>query len=181
MNLLDRKIPMNKIKNRPFPSFLLRIVSSSNSTFAFSMCILVLIIGYRIQLTMGLLTNPTRPFDFIPSSHPIGFTLSCLPYDLPLILGCLSISYLPSRVQFLFKQSQILSIFRVSGLIFLNISLMILLLIHGAHMRLLFEAQTGLDYSIIKEVFLNVSLIELIKFVGLRDRISLLIPIGLFG
>jgi len=171
---------MNKIKNRPLPSFLLRIVSSSNSTFAFSMCILVLIIGYRIQLTVGLLTNPIRPFDFIPASHPIGFTLSCLPYDLALVLGCFLISYLLSRVQFLFKQSQILSIFKISGLIFLNISLMILLLIHGAHMRLLFEAQTGLDHSIIKEVFLNVSFIELIKFVGLRDCIFLLIPIGLF-
>ena len=171
---------MNKIKNRPLPSFLLRIVSSSNSTFAFSMCILVLIIGYRIQLMLGLLTNPIRPFDFIPASHPIGFTLSCLPYDLTLVLGCFLLSYLLSRVQFLVKQSQILSIFKISGLIFLNISLMILLLIHGAHMRLLFEAQTGLDHSIIMEVFLNVPFIELIKFVGLRDCIFLLIPIGLF-
>lgn len=171
---------MDKVKNRPLSNLLPRMVCSSPSPLAFSICILILIIGYRIQLLVGLLTNPIRPFDFIPSSHPIRFTLSCLPYDLGLVLGCFFTSYLLSGVRFFAKQSHRLSILKISGLVLLNISLIILLLIHGAHMRLLFEAQTGLDHSILREVFLNVSLIELIRFVGLRDVLSLLIPIGLF-
>jgi len=175
---------MDRIKKRAlsriFSNFPLGIASSGKSALAFFICLLALTFLYRIQLTVGLLTNAIRPFDFIPTSHPIGFTLVCLPYDLALALGCFLIFWLLSRAQFLVKQSQILSIFKISGVIFLNISLMILFLIHGAHMRLLFDAQTGLDHSIIMEVFLNVSLIELLRFIDLRDFIFLLIPIGLF-
>jgi hypothetical protein len=175
---------MERTKNGPLTgicsNFFVRIASSSRSSFAFFICLLALTFLYRIELTMGLLTNPIRPFDFIPPSPPIGFTLACSPYDLALVLGCFSISWLLSRVQFLAKQSQMSSMFKISGLIFLNVSLTILFLIYGAHMRLLFNAQTGLNHSILMEVFLNVSLIELLKFVDLRDFIFLLIPIGLF-
>jgi hypothetical protein len=49
-----------------------------------------------------------------------------------------------------------------------------------AHTRLLFNAHTGLDASMIIETFLNVSAVELTRFAALRDYFFLLLPIGLF-
>ncbi len=43
---------------------LLRIVSSSPSSFALFICLFGLTLAYRIQLTIGLFTNRVKPFDF---------------------------------------------------------------------------------------------------------------------
>lgn len=160
--------------------WLRQIVFSNESSFAFLISLLALTIAYRIHLSIGLFTNPVRPFDFNPAFHPIWFMLAYLPYDLALALACFLLSWLLSRVQFLTKQSKAFLILKISGFILLHIVLIALLLIHGAHTRLLFDAQTGLDYSILMEVFLNVSPIELIRFIGPTDYVFLLIPIGLF-
>ncbi len=157
-----------------------QIVLSSKASFAFFICLWGLIFSYRIQLTAGLFTNRVRPFDFNPASHPIWFMLADLPYDLAVVLGCFLLCWLLSRVQFVLRQGKGFLILKVLGFILLHIFLIALLLVHGAHLRLLFDAQTGLDMSILWEVLLNVSFAELIKFVELKDYVFLLIPIGLF-
>jgi membrane-anchored protein YejM (alkaline phosphatase superfamily) len=83
-------------------------------------------------------------------------------------------------VQCLSEQAKISPILKISGFVFLHFLLFTLPLIHGAHLRLLFDAQTGLDSSMVMEAFINVSLVRLIKFIELRDYIFLLLPIGLF-
>jgi hypothetical protein len=103
-----------------------------------------------------------------------------LPYDLALVVVCFVLSWLLSRVQFFVKQGKILPILKISGFVFLHIFLIILLLIHGVHLRLLFGVQTGLDYSTIVEGFSVVSFIEIIKFVEIEDYLFLLLPIGVF-
>jgi arylsulfatase A-like enzyme len=66
------------------------------------------------------------------------------------------------------------------GLVFLHIVLVVLLLIHGVHGRLLFDVQTGLDTSAVKETFSGLSFIETLKLVEVRDYIFLLFPFGIF-
>jgi hypothetical protein len=157
-----------------------RIVSSSKASFSFFICVLALTLAYRIQLTAGLFTNTIKPFDFNPITSPVWFMLSCLPYDLALALGCFSLSWLLSRTQLLMKKEKIFLFFRASGFVFLNLVLVLLPLVYVAHMRLLFNAHTGLDTSIIVETFFNVSFIELHRFIDLRDYLFLFIPIGFF-
>jgi arylsulfatase A-like enzyme len=106
--------------------------------------------------------------------------LPYLPYDLSLVFGCFTLSWLLSRASFFIKQRKPFPILRISGFVFLHMVLITLLLIHGAHTRLLFDAQTGLDYSMIMEAFSNISLMELVKFAGLGDYLFLLLPVGLF-
>ena len=65
-----------------------RMVSSSGISFALFISLLVLTITYRVMLTIGLFTNPIRPFDFSPGSHPIKFALAFWYYDLGLALAC---------------------------------------------------------------------------------------------
>ena len=157
-----------------------QVVSSSKASFAFLICLLVLIFSYRVQLTMSLLMNRIRPFDFNPASHLIGFMLAFLPYDLAVVLGCFLLCGLLSRGALVLRQGKCFFFLQILGIILLHIFLIALLLVHGAHLRLLFDAQTGLDTSILLEVLLNVSLAELIKFIGLKDYVFLFIPIGLF-
>jgi hypothetical protein len=59
----------------------IRIVSSSESSFAFFICILALTFAYRIQLMMGLLTTSARPFDFNPALHWVSSLLAYFPYE----------------------------------------------------------------------------------------------------
>jgi arylsulfatase A-like enzyme len=66
------------------------------------------------------------------------------------------------------------------GLVFLHVVLVVLLLIHGVHGRLLFDVQTGLDTSAVKETFSGLSFIETLKLVEVRDYIFLLFPFGIF-
>jgi len=68
----------------------------------------------------------------------------------------------------------------MSGLVFLHIVLMTLILIHGVHGRLLFNVQTGFDTSVIKEIFSGISFVETLKLIETRDYLFLLFPFGLF-
>ncbi len=157
-----------------------RIASSGRSSLAFFVCALAMVLIYRIHLTWALFTRSIRPFDFDPSAHSIWFMVRYLPYDLALLFTCFFLSWVISHVSIPVKNRQIRIFFTILGLIFLHLFLISLLLIHGGHTRLLFEAQTGLSYFVILELFLNVPFIELIKFVDWKDGLFLLMPIGLF-
>jgi len=161
-------------------SFLKGIVTSSESSFAFLICLLVLTLVYRIQLTIGLFTNRVRPFDFSPTHHPVWFTLALLSYDLAFVLVCFLLSLLLSRMASFMGQNKTFPILRISGIVVLHVVLLILLLIHGVHGRLLFDVQTGVDTSVIKEAFSGISVIETLKLVEIRDYLFLLLPFGLF-
>jgi hypothetical protein len=80
----------------------------------------------------------------------------------------------------LIHPTQLSSVLKISGIIFLHAVLFILLLIHGVHSRLLFDVQTGLDASAIKEAISSISFIETIKLIEIRDYLFLLFPFGLF-
>ena len=159
---------------------LTRIVSSSESSFALFLCLLALTFIYRIQLTMGLFMNPVRPFDFNPALHPVWLILSYFYLDLPFILICFLLSWLLSRIQWLIKRNKAFPIFKISGFVFMHIVLIIVSLIYRAHLRLLFDVQTGLDYSVIMEAFSNISFIEVMKLIEIKDYLFLLFPVGLF-
>jgi hypothetical protein len=159
---------------------LTEIVSSNESSFAFFICLLALTFVYRIQLTMGLFTNRVRPFDFSPTQHPVWFTLAFLPYDLAFVFVCFLVSWLLSRIASFNRQIRTVPILKISGLVFLHMALMILLLIHGVHGRLLFNVQTGFDTSVVKEMFSGISFVETLKLIELADYLFLLLPFGLF-
>ncbi len=67
------------------------------------------------------------------------------------------------------------------GFISMFIFIIMVTLIHGIHKRLLFEAQSGLDSSVIAEAFTNFPLREVFKLIEGREVAFLLFPIGLFG
>jgi len=157
-----------------------KIFSSGESSFAFFICLLAIVLVYRIQLTIGLFTKAVRPFDFHPLQHPLWFTLAYLPNDLALVLVCFLISWLLSRMGYLVQQSKAFPLYKIFGLIFLHIVLMILLLVHGAHGRLLFDVQTGFDTSVMKEAFSGISFVETLKLIEIRDYLFLLFPFALF-
>ena len=157
-----------------------RIVSSSESSFALFICLLSLTFAYRIQLTMGLFTNPVKPFDFNPTIYPVWFMLSYLYLDLPFILVCCLLSWLLSQTKSLIKQSKAFFILKALGFVLVHIFLIIMPLIYRAHLHLLLDAQTGLDYFTITEAFLNISFIGIARFAEIRDYLFLLLPIGLF-
>ena len=159
---------------------LARIISSNKSSFTLFICTLTIILVYRIQLTLGLFKTPIKPFDFNPASYPTWFMLSYFPYDLLLVFFCSLFSWLLSQMEWISPKGQTRSILKTSRFIVLHMLLFVLLLIHSAHTRLLFDAQTGLDYSIVKEACLNVSFIELDKFIDLKGALFLFIPFGLF-
>ncbi len=161
-------------------SLVRRITSSSRSSFAFSICLLAMTLVYRVQLTMGLFKSSVRPFDFKSSDHPVVFILAYLPYDLILVLICFLLSWLVSRLKYLFRDKGAFRVLEVSGLLSLHLVLILLLLIHGVHLRLLFGVQTGLGSSVIQEALSNISFAEVIRFVEIRDCLFLLLPFGLF-
>src|SRR4030043_1446436 len=103
-----------------------RIVSSSESSFALFLCLLFLTFAYRIQLTIGLFTNPVKPFDFNPALYPVWFMLSYLYLDLPFIFVCFLISWLLSRMKFLVKQSKGSLFLRVLGFVLVHLFLIII-------------------------------------------------------
>ncbi len=165
---------------RKCSDLLTRIVSSSKSSFAFFICLLAIVFVYRIQLTIGLFTKPVRPFDFNPGQHPVWFILAYLPYDLAFVLVCFLLSWLLSRMLNFINQGKTFQFLKISGLVFLHIVIVVLLLIHGVHGRLLFDVQTGFDTSVVKEAFSGVSFIETLKLIEIRDYLFLLFPFGLF-
>jgi len=153
--LIFNKMLQSAHKNEPF----------RQSSMAFFVCLLAVVLLYRIQLTMGLFTNPVRPFDFNPTHYPVWFILAYWPYDLALVLIFFLLSWLLSRISYLTQQSRMSPIFKISEVISLHVILFVLLLIHGVHGRLLFDVQTGLDASAIKEAFSGISLMEIIKLI----------------
>jgi hypothetical protein len=157
-----------------------RMLSSNKCSLAFTICLLVIVLVYRIQLTVGLFTNTGRPFDFHPVQHPVWFALVYLPNDLAFVLVCFLLSFFLSRIRYPVRQNKASSILKISGFIFLHIVLMILILVHGVHGRLLFDVQTGLDTSVIKETFSDISFIETFKLIEIRDYLFFLSPLGLF-
>lgn len=157
-----------------------RIVSSNRSSFALLVCLLVIILAYRIQLTNGLLTSSVRPFDFNPRSQPLRFMLSYVRYDLSFILAGFLMIGIFSQLACFFKKTKAFFILRVSGLLSLNLIIILILIIHASHIRLLFDAQTGLNISMIKEVWINIPFTELMRFINLKEALLLLVPIGLF-
>ncbi len=156
------------------------VFSSSKTSCAFFVCLLAIVIAYRIQLTVRLFTNVVRPFDFNPAQHPVWFALAYLPTDLALVIVCFLIAWLFSRMAYFIEERKAFPILKISGLVFLHLVLMILLLIHGIHGRLLFDVQTGFDTSVMKEAFSGISLIETLRLVEARDYLFLLFPFGLF-
>jgi len=172
----------SRVEKRLSSFFILpqRIASSGRSSLAFFVCALAMVLIYRIHLTWALFTRSIRPFDFDPSLHPIWFMVKYLSYDLVLVFSCFFLSWVLSHVSIPVKNRQIRIFITISGFILYHLFLISLFLIHGGHTRLLFEAQTGLSYFVILELFLNVPFIELIKFVDWKDGLFLLMPIGLF-
>ena len=175
---------MTKLKLREFLrkgyDGLTGMISSNRASFAFFVGLLATVLVYRIQLTIGLFTHPVKPFDFNPTQHPAWFTLAYLPYDLVFVLVCFLLSWLFSRITYLFKQGKAISFSKISGLILLHLVLMMMLLVHGVHSRLLFDVQTGLDISAIKEAFSGISLLKTLKFIEIRDYLFLIFPFAFF-
>ncbi|MBM4341394.1 MAG: DUF229 domain-containing protein [Deltaproteobacteria bacterium] len=171
---------MRKSHLRRFSILFQNFADSNRPTVAFFICMFALVLLYRIQLTWALLTSSMRPFDFDPSTHPLWFMVRYFPYDLALLLSCFLLLLLFSYFLTLVKERRIHIFFRLSGFVLLHIVLISLFVIHGAHIRLLFEAQTGMSLFVIQELFLNVPWGELLKFINWKDGIFLLIPIGLF-
>jgi membrane-anchored protein YejM (alkaline phosphatase superfamily) len=132
------------------------------------------------MLTIGLFTNPIRPFDFSPGSHPIKFALAYWYYDLSLVLACFLLFWILSRGQYFLKGKKIFFLFQILGLIFSHLVLLGLLFAHLGHMRVLFDVQTGLDYSIILETIYNISIQDILKFLEIRDYLFLLFPFAVF-
>jgi len=164
---------------RKFSDWFTRAVSSSRSSFALFICLFATVLVYRMQLTIGLFTNRVRPFDFHPGGHPFWFTFAYLPSDLAVVLICSLICWLLSRVTHL-KERKGFPILKVSGMVFLQIVLLGLVLIHGVHGRLLFDVQTGIDLSVIKEAFSGISAVETLKLTEARDYLFLFFPFGIF-
>ena len=161
-------------------SFAEATASPAKGPIAFFVTVLAIVLAYRIQLTWALFTRSVRPFDFNPSAHPIWVMVKYVPYDLMLALSCLLIAWIFTQARVLFKKRTIPLLLVVIGFGLLHILILLLLIIHGAHIRLLFEAQTGMTYFVIQELLLNVPSTELLKFVDWRDGFFLLLPIALF-
>ena len=66
------------------------------------------------------------------------------------------------------------------GFFLLNVALIILAVVHGAHRRLLFDVQTGFDASVLSEAFSGVSFGEVGKLIGVKEYLLLFMPIGIF-
>jgi len=90
------------------------------------------------------------------------------------------LSWLLSRIKFLVKQSKLYLFLITLGFVLLHIVLIIIPLVYRAHLHLLLNAQTGLDYFTITEAFLNISFNGIARFAEIRDYLFLLLPIGLF-
>ncbi|HMK51414.1 MAG TPA: LTA synthase family protein [Thermodesulfobacteriota bacterium] len=160
--------------------YLTSILLVSKSSFALFMCLWIMVLVYRIQLTVSLFTNTVRPFDFNPAQHPVWFALAYWPYDLGLVIACFLISWLLSRLLHFIHQGRAFGILNISGLVLLQIILMITVLVHGIHGKLLFDVQTGFDTSVVKEAFSGISFVETLKLIEARDYLFLLFPFGIF-
>ncbi len=168
------------LRLKGFDSLFDHLLSVGRAPLAFSLCALFIVLTYRIQLTWALFTRSVRPFDFDPSAHPIWVMAKYFPCDLVLILSCFIASFILSLLCQLWNKKGIRIVFTTLESFSLVLLVLLLLLIHGAHMRLLFEAQTGMSFFIIQELLLNVQWTELVRFIDWRDGVFVLIPLCLF-
>jgi len=160
--------------------YLNRWILSNPSSSAFFVCLFSITLTYRVWLTMELFTHPIRPFDFNPNLYPLGLMLRLWPQDLILILILSLLTWFISQIHLLRNPKGAPTFMRALGLTVLHILIITLTLIYGIHKRLLFEVQSGLDYSVMAEAFTNFPLEEVFKFIGVGDILFLIFPIGLF-
>ncbi|HYB19353.1 MAG TPA: hypothetical protein VEH09_00410, partial [Thermodesulfobacteriota bacterium] len=112
-----------------FWGWFIRMLSSSRTSFSLFMFLLALTITYRIMLTVGLFTNPIRPFDFSPGSHPVRFTVTYWYHDLGLVLACSLLTWILSRGGYFLKGRRESLLFKIMGLISLHLILVGLLFV----------------------------------------------------
>ena len=79
-----------------------------------------------------------------------------------------------------FVRGRIFPVLRGLGLFIVHLVLFGLLFAHLSHLRVLFDAQTGLEYSVILETIYNVSTRDILKFLEIRDYLFLLLPFAIF-
>lgn len=139
-----------------------------------------LVLAYRTRLTYGLFTHPIRPFDFLPSAHPVRFVLGFGYSDLFLILACFIPFLLLSQGRFSLKSRPAFLLFQVARLALLHLVLGCLLFLHLGHFRFLFDVQTGFDFGVILESVYSVSTLHTLKFLEVRDWLFVLFPLGVF-
>jgi arylsulfatase A-like enzyme len=156
------------------------LVSGNRTSFAFLAALLILVLAYRVRLTWGLFTHPIKPFDFSPSSHPLGFALAFGDSDLVLILTCFFLFGLLGQGRFFLKSRSIFLLFQIAGLALLNLILGCLLFLHLGHFRFLFDAQTGFDFGVILESVYSVSTVDTLKFLEVRDWLFVGFPLAVF-
>jgi len=161
-------------------SLVARDLSSNRSSLAFFICIFVMALAYRVRLTLGLFNGPIRPFDFNPEIPSYWFFLAHLPYDLAAVLACFLLLWLFSRLARMLPASRVVSLLSILWVLFLHMTLILLLIIHMAHVRLLFDAQVGLDYAMVREAFANVSFGDNLKLIEISDYLFFAIPLTLF-
>jgi phosphoglycerol transferase MdoB-like AlkP superfamily enzyme len=171
-----------KIENhwQRISSFLGGDFASSRSSIAFLICILVATLAYRIRLTLRLFDGPIRPFDFNPGASPYKFFLVHLPYDMGLVLACFLILWLLSRLSRVLPAGWLASFLTIFWILFLQVALVLFLIIHMAHVRLLFDAQVGLNYAMAREGFADISFGDNLKLIEIRDYLFLTLPMALF-
>lgn len=160
--------------------FLNRWISSHRATFALFASLLAITLTYRVQLFYGLFTHPIRPFDFNPNHLPFGFLPCFWPQDFILVLSLPFLSWFISQIHSQINSPKTSTFMRALGLTSLSILIIALTLTHGIHKRLLFEVQSGLDYSAILEAFTNIPLKEVVKLIEVKDILFLTFPFGLF-
>lgn len=163
-----------------FTSLPARIVSSSEWSFALLFCLLAATFAYRIQLTRELVTSSIKPFDFNPSPHPVLFLISELHRDLLFSLGSFLMCWLLSRLKLVTRRDRLRSAITVLGVALLQIFFFGVLLVHRSHLRLLFDGQTGFDYSVLREAFSGASFGRVSSSIEIPDILFLVAPLALF-
>ncbi len=156
------------------------ITSSSGASFAFGVALLVLTLTYRVLLTWNLFTSPIRPFDYSPGQHALRFILAFWHYDLALVLSGFLFLWLLTRVQTVMGKGKIFLLYKSLGIILFHVIFFFIICFHLGNLRLLFDVQTGLDYSIIQETLYNVAARDFLKFLELRDYLFLSLPFAVF-
>jgi hypothetical protein len=157
------------------------VVSSDRASVSLLVSTLVIILFYRIQLTYLLYSSPLKPFDFSSLHHPAWFTLKFLPGDfsVALVLFIVFLSVCGS-VRLFGKRKSVRALLELFVCILIQFLLVVLVLVHGLHGRLLFEGQTGLEWEVIREGLASVSLAVIVALMTFKDFLFILLPIFIF-
>lgn len=146
------------------------------ATAALFITIFIITLMYRILLTLDLMHEPVKPFDFNPDGQTLLFITQYVPTDCLFLLCLTLISWMASR---LFRKNFVRAASPV-GILFILITVFITILIYETHSRLLFVAQTGLSAAVIRELSTNVSFAGIIPYIEIDDYIMLAAPLILF-